>query len=69
MKVYKVECHSYGCSFFDIVCANSEEEALEVSFERTDNEYLEISDLKAEELDSLSSNSKEACVITGTFIN
>ena len=69
MKVYKVESNNCGCSFFDIVCANSGKEAIEVAFEYQDNDYLDISDLEAEELEDLSANLEEPCVITGTYID
>ncbi len=69
MKVYKVESDNYSCRFFDIVCANSEKEAIEVAFEYQDNGYLDISDLEAEELEDLSANLEEPCLITGAYID
>lgn len=69
MKVYKVVSNNCNCSFFNIVCANSEKEALAISFETTGNKYLNMSDLEIEELKDLSTNLEEACIVTGTYID
>ena len=69
MKVYKVEGSGYGFSFFDIICADSDEEALEIARNEHDCTNPDIEDLTAEELEDVSCNTDGGYLITGTYLD
>lgn len=69
MNVYQVEGSDYDCRFFDIVCANSNEEALEISRDEHECTNPDITDLTAEELENVSCNTDGGYLITGTYID